>query len=226
MFRPRVLTRALEVAHAEGLRALWFRILAKTCYRRMIVVERLLDGPQEEVTAAMPVTIALLKMDDVDEYLRFRPSANASDVASRLASGDFCFAGWIDGRIANAMWITIGRCRVEYLDADIDVAPGDVYAYASFTAPEFRNRNLAATRGREIIRYLKERGYFRILGVILPENRPAFRPAEKLGYRRIGVIGRIKVGSFRHDFTRIDGASRPIEYPARSGGEASPVLQL
>jgi hypothetical protein len=226
--RRRIVARALDVLRADGLRALWFKILAATVYRRMIVIERLLGEPLAEVTVAMatPVTVRVLTMDEIAEYVRFRPSASAADVTSLLAGGDLCFAVWSEGCIVNALWVTMKPSRIDYLDADLEIAPGDVYAYANFTAPEFRNRNLATFRGAEVIRYFKERGYFRIMAVIIPENKASIRNGEKIGYRRIGLIGCFKAGRFRHDFCRIKGTSRPIGYPARTGAPASPAVQL
>ena len=56
-------------------------------------------------------------------------------------------------------------------------------------------------------------GHRRLLGTVLPENRPAIRIVEKLGYERIGTIGVARVGPLRRDFCRMNRGHTPPGEP-------------
>lgn len=90
---PEILRRAIEVWRQEGVKSLWFKILGETIYRRMVLMERLLDEPISEVMPRVPITTALLHENDIAEYIRFRPEADPIKVHERLASGEMCFFG-------------------------------------------------------------------------------------------------------------------------------------
>jgi hypothetical protein len=65
-------------------------------------------------------------------------------------------------------------------------------------------------RGNEMVRYFRERGYRRFVAILMPENKPAFRPAEKIGYHRIGTIGWVKLGPGRRLFCRVHPPARGV----------------
>ena len=204
------LHRAAKVLRSEGVRSLGFRILGDTVYRRMILVERHLHEPVVEAQAGIPVTVTVLHENELDEYLAFRPTAVAAEIRSRLEKGYKCFVARQDKEIASACWAAIGSARIDYLGCEIRLADDEAYIFESYTAPRFRNINVAAARGNEMVRHFRDRGYSRFIGALMPENKAAFRPAEKVGYRRFGVIGYVKVGPWRRFFCRVSDRARPI----------------
>jgi RimJ/RimL family protein N-acetyltransferase len=54
----------------------------------------------------------------------------------------------------------------------------------------------------QVAHELRDGGCRRLLATIEPENTPAIRLVEKLGYRQIGTIGYLGFGSLRRDFCR------------------------
>jgi GNAT superfamily N-acetyltransferase len=196
-------SRAAEVLRTEGLRSLWFRILGETVYRRAILIERLLHVPIVEQQAGVEVEVSLLTAGDLDEYLAHRPGSSAAEICGRFRQGQKCFVARHQKIIANTCWAATGTARIDYLSCDISLAGDEVYTYGSYTAPRFRNLNIAAVRGNEMVRYFRERGYRRFVAIVMPENKVAFRPAEKIGYRRIGTLGYVKLGPWRRFFCRV-----------------------
>lgn len=215
---PEILRRALEVLRQEGIKSLWFKILGETVYRRMVLMERTLDEPITEVSPRLPVTISLLRDTDLSEYTRFRPEIDPDEIRRRLASGQMCFAAWHEGRIVHAAWVATGHAWIGYLAREITLAPDEVYAYESFTSPDFRGQNVAGARSSYMQQALQRAGYRRILAAIMPENKPAFRPVEKTGFRPIGMIGYLRLGPWRWDFIRLQPGTRPPGQPANSCG--------
>lgn len=165
----------------------------------MILFERLLDQPIPEIASAIPVTISLLKTDEIDEYLSLRPELDPQEIMDRFKRGHKCFVLRSSNVIAHACWAGIGTVRMEYLDCEIRLADTAAYVYASFTAEPFRKLNLATLRSTEMARHFRDLGFRSLVGVVVPDNPAALGPARKAGYRRLGVIRSLKIGSWRYD---------------------------
>ena len=214
----RALRRAAEVTREEGLASLWYKILGETFYRRAVLIERPLDQPIQPVSPRVPVAISLLAENQVDEYCSFRPEADPAEMRQRLEAGRRCFVARHEGQIVHACWTMGGEAWIGYLDRRIRLAPGEVYICESFTDPEFRGQNIAPARVAWMAQYYKDAGYQRLVAIIMPENRAAFRPPEKVGFRPIGLMGYVKLGPWRHNFCQLNrGALPPGGSPAGHG---------
>jgi GNAT superfamily N-acetyltransferase len=196
------LVRALEVLRVEGVRSLWFKALGAVAYRRVVVMECPLDEAIVSVTTRIAVAVDLLRDGDVDEYVKFRPDTDPADIHERLLAGHQCFVARHEGRIVHACWAAIGRVWIDYLERELVLARDAVYHYDSFTMPAFRGHNISAFRVTEAARHFLTSGYGRLVAVVVPENRTAFRPLEKAGYRPVGTMGYIGRGRWRWHFSR------------------------
>jgi SAM-dependent methyltransferase/RimJ/RimL family protein N-acetyltransferase len=194
------LARALEVLRGEGIRSFWFKALAQTVYRRVVVMECPFVHAIRSMTARVPVVVGLA--EDVAEYVTFRPRTDPADIHRRLRSGHRCFVARHEGRIVHACWAATGRVWIEYLGRHLVLPPDSVYHYDSFTVPEFRGLNISAVRVTEAARYFRASGYRRLVAVVAPENLAAFRPLEKAGYHRVGSMGYVRIGPWRYHFAR------------------------
>jgi hypothetical protein len=181
----------------QGSRALWFRILAETVYRRVVLMERGLDAPLFDVTPRVPAEISILAPAEVEAYLALRTDLDPAEVNRRLLAGAQCFAVRCRGRLVHAGWATTRDARVDYLGCPFPLAPGEVYQFGSFTDPEFRRLNLAAARITWMARHFLDAGQRRLIAVVVPENVHAFRPLEKTGYRPCGWMAVVRLGRWR-----------------------------
>jgi RimJ/RimL family protein N-acetyltransferase len=198
------------------VKRLWFRGLARArIYRRLILREVPLSQSLPDPSARVSVCVSRLAAGEIGAYTAFRPDQSVAEVRRRLDEGQQCFAVWHDRRIIHAAWAVTGRAGIEYLSTEITLAPDEVCSYDVFTSPSFRGLGASPARTREMMRYFRDRGYRCLLGAILPENRSSLRLAEKVGrYRRIGVIGYVGLGPWRHVFCRIERDASP---PGRAG---------
>ena len=213
----RALRRAAEIFREGGVKSVWFRILGETVYRRAVLLERPLTAPVASITPSVPVAIGLLRTTEVDAYRSFRPEADACDIKRRLANGHLCFVARYEGGIVSAAWLATGQAWVDYLSREIRLASDEAYLYESFTAPGFRGQNIPALRAAYETRYFRDAGYRRLVAIIMPENKPALRHAEKAGWQPCGVMGYVKIGPWRYDFCRAQDASLPGEFAAPYG---------
>lgn len=191
--------RAWEILRQEGFRSLWFHILGETIYRRVLLFERPLSDPIPSASATIPVEISLLKPSEVEEYVAFHPGLDAGEVRDRLDCGGNCFLSRHQGSIVNACWTAEGSVWIDYLGRSLQLARDEAYVYNNYTDPRFRGRNISAVRAVVMLRHFRELGYRRLVAVVVPENKAAFRPPDKAGYRPIGVIGYIGIGPWRHE---------------------------
>lgn len=204
------LARALRMLKEEGFGGVWFRLFAKIgIYRRLILGERPLDELPAEMVTSLPLRVELLGEDQLDAYLTLRPDQDAAEVRRRLGTGQWCFAVWHDGQIIGASWLAGGRVRIDYLGRELTLGPDEVFIYDGYTSPAFRGSRASPLRTARSIRHASELGYRRLLATVLPENRAALPLWNRVGYRRLGVIGYVKLGPWRLDFLRMRPGGRP-----------------
>ncbi|MEA1970789.1 MAG: hypothetical protein U9N37_04120, partial [Thermodesulfobacteriota bacterium] len=199
------LLRAIEVLKEEGLKSLWFKLLGETVYRRVVVVERILDELIHPMTSRIPVTIKLMEKSDVGEYCEFYLDADRSDIQQRLDSGHWCFTARHQGHIVHTCWAATQVFWFNYLSYEIQLASDEAFIYDSYTDPSYRGLNIAATRSVVMMRFFHSAGFRRLLGVVAPENQSAVRIPQKSGYHPIGTLGFFKIGPIKQDFGEIKG---------------------
>lgn len=192
--------RALVTLRQEGLKSFWFKLLARCGYRRLLLLERALDQPVPDYTPKLAVRVAMLVESEIDDYLAFRPDTARADATDRLRSGQLGFVAWHEGRIVAGAWIAVQPVRVAYLDCRMDMVPGDAYIYDKFTHSAYRGYGIANAVRTFHLRHLQQAGFRRATGAVLPENISSLRDDSKGGFRRCGVLARIRIGPWRRIF--------------------------
>jgi hypothetical protein len=191
------------------LRRAWFGLWGRIAYRRLLLVERRLDEPIRDIGPLIPVTIGLLREEEIEDYTTLVPGVDAEDVRSRLVDGQWCFTARIDGRLISVRWAAAKRMHLEYLECDLDLSADEACSYGLYTDPAFRGSAVSPTGSVAMLRHLREAGFRRVVAAILPENHASLRSVTKTGYRPYGVIGRVKLGPWTWRFHR---------FPLTTGG--------
>jgi len=197
-------SRAYEILREHGVWVLWIKLLGEIGYRRVVLLERALDDRTPVPTSRLPVTVSLLRLEEVEEYAAFYPGADPREVCQRLKAGQRCFAVRHSGRLVSSGWVATGRVWIEYLRRHWDLAADEAYIYEAFTAPPYRNLRVGTARTVEMVRVLSGEGYRRILAVVWPENAASIRPMANSYFRPVGVMGYVKIGGWRRDFLKGD----------------------
>jgi hypothetical protein len=188
------------------LRTFWFAGLSFIrIYRRLILLERPLNQSPPRIRTSASMRVTMLAGSELDAYMAFRPDQDAIEIRRRLDQEHRCFAVWQDREIIHAAWVATGRVTIEYLSREIALALDEVYVYDSVTAPAFRGRGASPVRAVALGEHFRVLGYRRLLTAVHPENWVGFRPLEKLGTRRVGVIGYVGLGRWRWQFCRRRG---------------------
>jgi RimJ/RimL family protein N-acetyltransferase len=190
------------VAVVRHLRRVWFRLWGRIAYRRLLLMERRLDEPIPDVGPLIPVTIGLLREDEIEDYTTLVPDADAENVRAQLVDGQWCFTARLDGRLISVRWAATGKMHLEYLDYDLDLSADEACSYGLYTDPAFRGSAVSPTGSVAMLRHLRDAGFRRVVSAILPENHAGLRTVAKTGYRRYGVIGRVKLGPWTWRFLK------------------------
>lgn len=196
----RALGRAVDVQRREGLRALWFKALGETVYRRLLLLEAPTESEREPPPAAQAVEFAFLSPSEAGQFTFGEHGPETA--AERLRRGDRCFCVRRDGQLAAVRWIAFEEASVEYLGCRLQLAPGVAYLYDSYTAPAARGRGIFSSTWFTLARELSAEGFHTILAAVLPENRAARGAMGKLPYRVVGKVGYVRLGSRRRCFLR------------------------
>jgi hypothetical protein len=166
-------------------------------YRRTVVVELQLTPPPPLVPAPVEATSDFLRHDQLDEYADFHPDISRDQAAALMARGERCFATWVGGRIVSARWVAGGRVHLGDVGLDVELAPHTAYISHSFTSSEMRGMRIAAHSGTELAHRLADEGWTRLVGTVLPQNRPGLRSAVHAGYREAGRLATLRIAPRR-----------------------------
>jgi hypothetical protein len=174
---------------------LWMKVVT-TFYRRMALLSfTATDEPLPDLHAGVPVRFARLSDADRAKYLAFRSDQSAAEVGSRLARGDRCFVAWHGDGIVDAGWVSTDRhVHVPYLGRDLQLEPGDIYYYDTYTIPRLRGHGLYMARNWFAARELRAEGYRRGLALVAVENRVAIAVLQRAGLTLHGTYARLRLG--------------------------------
>jgi ribosomal protein S18 acetylase RimI-like enzyme len=178
----------------EGSRFLSFANLVAKFHRRGVILERRLDEPIHDVTPRCCVEFGLLDPSDVDEFTRFHSGRRREYIERRIATGDLCFTARHRGALASTTWACRSRHWVPDLHFMWNVAPGEVYLYDSYTAPQYRRRYIALALDTHVLRHLRNLDLERALTAISPENEASIHSKAKVGFRLCGDLRCISLG--------------------------------
>lgn len=191
-----------EFLRENGFRRFIIKIMEITSiYRRVIVEQRDLNEPIPNVSANVPIAIAVLKSDEVDElaafYARNHPELTKAAIRGRLDSGEVCFVARHNGTIVHASWAIFDVFHLHYLKMLMHLDSDEVYLDDMHTAPEYRNKHIARARIAWTFAYLRDAGYSRAISDVIPENDAAQRSSLTLGFQETGLLVRILLGPLK-----------------------------
>lgn len=203
--------RALEILRTGGPRALLFRALGETVYRRLLLIERRLAEPEPGRFCRLDnVETRRIEPADFEAHQALMPEVSRESFDSRLERGHVGVGVWHEGRMVNAGWAGIGRCRVGYVGLWIDLPPRVAYLYDTLTAPEYRGMRLTSARWKTMELLLREAGVAVELGAVSPENTSVLRSSERAGFRIVGRIGWWRITGRKRPFLEYEGVAPGI----------------
>jgi hypothetical protein len=180
--------------------------VATTLVRRLVVLERALDGGDDAHPLPDGLRLAILdRHADWAAYRALRPAQDPALLVERTARGDLCFVVLDGERAVHATWGSCTTGPLPYLDADAVLEPGDVVLYDAFTATAWRGRSISRSRDELCRRHYRAAGLRRSLAFVALENEAGLRTTVPLGYVRLGTYGLLRLGPLRHRWRESSG---------------------
>lgn len=181
--------RLIEVASEEGVAALWFKLLGEAGYRRLGIHELRLDAPPDP-----PDVESGLRFEGLGGADRRTPGVDEHERRRRVEAGHRCYLALDGDVVVGACWVAERSVPLPYLGGAVRLAAGEACTYETWTDPAMRGRGIGARLRRRVAAGLRDAGLGRLLAMVYPENLPAVRMVEKLGYRRIGAVTVVRAG--------------------------------
>jgi GNAT superfamily N-acetyltransferase len=197
LFRLREARRALPARDLATALAAW---LVRRVY---LVTSRNLRDPLPSPPSVPGVTWTTLREADIVLLVASKPTLTDAEVRGRLAEGQRCAVGWLDGRPAHWRWEADGEVYLPYLGRRLRPGVGDRWVTDVYTHPAYRGRGLYTASTMLALRQARDQGLTRMLGMVSAWNRPAIHVmTAKAGRAVIGTVGYWQLGPWRRYFAR------------------------
>jgi hypothetical protein len=179
-----------------GAAAVGSKVVAKLGYRAVHVYERQ-TAQATLVESSLPLTFGFLGPDDAAAYATHRPDLTPTTVAGYFASGDRCYAAWLDGQIVSSRWVALGPASIDSLDVSFELAAHQAYVHQAFTNAAVRGHRVSPATGTRLVAELASEGCAKAFGFVQAENLQGIRNAERAGYVRRETISDWGFGPLR-----------------------------
>lgn len=177
--------RALRVLREEGVRSLAMKAVGELGHRRLFILERDLAQLVKSVETNMDIELG--ELSDAHEYRSLRPEQSAESVTARLDAGGTCYCARLGDRPVSVTWAYRGWAPVPYLWSELEADSESVVLQDSFTAPDCAGHAISPALAGLIASRARGRGLRRLIGGVLPENRPSLRARGKAGFTVIAM---------------------------------------
>lgn len=201
-------------ASGGWIRGLAVRVLGRTVYRRLLLLERCVDSEGNGVPLGHGLERVSLRPGEAEEYVAVRLECGAEGwpgtqgwrgdptvlVRQRLASGAECVLVREEGRIVASCWVLREAAWIGYLGCSLDVGADGVCLFDLHTRRTMRNRGIARDLVGGIAGRFRTTDVRRVVAAVWPENEAGLRSMEGAGFRVVGRIGYVGLGLWRRHF--------------------------
>jgi GNAT superfamily N-acetyltransferase len=187
--------RAFGVGRAVRLAPAWFLT------RRYLVFAWDLRQVPAEVPAPDGVSCTLLTPAEEPALGELDPLMSPGEIRRRVAEGQECVVGWVDGTLVYYRWQSTEAVFVPHIRNTLHPCAGDVIVLDVFTSPRFRGRGIGEFAARRALVRARAMGLRRALWLVAWWNAPALRIARHPEHCRcMGTVGYVNLGPFRRHF--------------------------
>jgi len=193
--------RVWHAVREEGLGSFWLKSIDALGYRRMYLLRRPLAEPILDCPTTLPVVLGWLTLEEVQDYLVFRPDASGHEVTQLLLKGGRCLVARHEDRIVGAIWGSSSRMNTErLLGRELPLTAGEAYQFDAYTLPEVRGMGIASAISVAWLLHLRDEACVDALLLTFPWNVTHLRSYAKAGYRVTAVVRCVRLGPWRYLF--------------------------
>ncbi len=195
------------------------------CLRRILVLTRemfvkcqeavlfekdlsVVDGRRHRVRG---VIVRMGRYDDVPRLRQLLPRSPSGLFVRRLSRGDIFFVAQSGEEIVHQVWITFKDRWVPFLDKRVVLREKEAYLYQSYTAPDFRGKNILPAVTSIALTYLKIKEYRKLLFHVDLKNHSSPQAYQRISTAEVGTTIRYRrilgFKSYRYESYRADSQS-------------------
>jgi len=157
----------------------------------------------DAVALPPPPLLAGLRVADLGEEQIPRianrlPGLDEAEIRRRIAEGQRCRVGWLDGAPAHIRWDSVHDVWIPFLGLTVRPLPGDLYSGFAFTDPNFRGRRIHAAVTARVLADEAAAGRRRAIALWADWNEAAIRVSrDQAGRAPVGGIRVRRLGPWR-----------------------------
>jgi hypothetical protein len=188
------LAREYGPIHANWLT---FRyILRRTLWidwQKTILFERSLAEPIKEVIPKIKVNIRQATIDDLiklkdmvdaDKYARFQ---------QRFDQGNICFLALDEDKVAAFSWVSFHNEYLSESRIEVRLKDKEAYFFDTFVDPVYRNNGLQTAMIPPRLKFLRDLGYEKVIGLVDDDNIYSQKSLASSGYKPKKISTLIKI---------------------------------
>jgi len=146
------------------------------------------DAPLPVVTPSVAATFRRVGPESILPLEAALGHEAAAEMLARFAAGRFCYAAWVEGRVASYGWVSFDEELVGELNLRLRLLPGEAYIWDCVTAQPFRQHGLYTSLLGHIVTELRALPVCRAwIGANL-ENVPSQRGIARAGFRHVADL--------------------------------------
>jgi ribosomal protein S18 acetylase RimI-like enzyme len=173
-------------------------------WQKVIIFERSLAEPIQEVIPKVPVSIKQSTIDDMgklasivdkDKYFRFQ---------QRFKQGKICFIALDKDKVVAFSWISFQNEYIPEWECGIKLNDNEAYVFDSFIDPDYRHKRLHSALIYQKFLYLQKQGYQKAIGYVEINNTYSLKALVSSGHRPKKLLILIEIFGFKfHLFQEI-----------------------
>jgi GNAT superfamily N-acetyltransferase len=203
------LAKEYGVIHANWLT---FRyVLRRTLsidWQKTILFERSLAEPIKEVIPRIKVNIRQATIDDLVKLKDMVDTEKYTRFQQRLDQGNICFLALDEDKVAAFSWISFHNEYLTESRIEVKLKDKEAYFFDTFVDPVYRNNGLQAAMIPARLKYLRELGFEKVIGLVDDDNSYSLKALASAGYKPKKVSTLIKIFGLKiHRWKDIVGES-------------------
>lgn len=126
--------------------------------------------------------------DEQDHYFEHKYQFSKREFLYRMKKGHHVYVFKEDNKMVFFLWTEQKGATITVFHMPLHLPQYTSYISGVFTMPGYRNRGIAHKIMKEVIHYLKEAGFTKLLCVVNPKNNTALNIYNRLGFKKYQIV--------------------------------------
>ena len=175
-------------------------------YVKELVYERPLGTEIPAVKTSIPVEVRTVSTEDIQKSGLYQGIRMASgddpmqhnEALGRICNGNVCFVAMVENKVAGFAWLYFQKRKYEpAIEREETFRDDEALIYDTFVLSEFRRKGVGSKLNEESLRYLKSKGYKKVLVYVQADNIPSIKSFETVGFYPTKIITCLRIFKFK-----------------------------